>query len=103
MKRALSLQKRKRMQYGQFAGLEKGLHVWYQRKQSSNIPLTSNMLQEKALSLIALLNFTQEFETSVGWLRGFKQRHSIVGRTICGESNALDDVTVEHSKDSFLY
>ena len=48
------------------------------------------------------MNITSDFKASTGWLAGFKERHGITGRTISGESNAVDDVTVNHWKTNVL-
>ena len=42
------------------------------------------------------------FKASSGWLQGFKDRRGITGKTICSESKAVDDVTVQHWNEEVL-
>ena len=49
---------------------------WFQTARSQNIPLSSSMLQEKALSYAKELG-NSEFKASNGWLEYFRKRHNI--------------------------
>lgn len=89
--------KRSRQQEGRYVDLEKALFIWFQQKRAAGLPISGDMLKAKAIDLAkTTMSITADFKASSGWLQGFKDRHGITGRNICGESKAVNDVTVQH-------
>ena len=66
------------------------------KKRTAALSVSGDMLKSKAI------DFTVDFKASSGWLQGFKDHHGIAGRTICGETKAVDDVMVQHWNEEIL-
>jgi len=82
---------------GKFDDIEKTLFEWFRQQRNAKppIPVSGPILQEKAKEIAEKLNI-MDFKASIGWLDKFKRRHDIHRRTISGEADSVDDVTVEH-------
>ena len=94
--------KHSRQQEGRYVDLEKALFTWFQQNRAAALPISGDMLKAKVIDLAKIMNVTADFKASSGWLQGFKDRHGITGRTICGESKAVDDITVQHWNEEGL-
>lgn len=55
------------------------------------MPLSGAILQQKALGFACMLG-CHDFKASSGWLQKFKERHTIVGKVVSGESAAANAV-----------
>ncbi|XP_052221853.1 tigger transposable element-derived protein 6-like [Dreissena polymorpha] len=67
---------------------------WFKTARSQGIPLSGPMLQEKALFYASELGVT-DLKASNGWLGRFRERHNINFAAVCGESNSVNQVTVD--------
>ncbi|KAH9374153.1 hypothetical protein HPB48_005422 [Haemaphysalis longicornis] len=68
------------------------------------MPVSSSLLQRKARDFACIMGY-DSFVASSGWLR-FKERHNIVGRAVCGESQSVDEAeatTLKRDIDVDLY
>ena len=86
---------RKKMRLAKHEDVEKALYVWILAARSEGVPISGELLKEKANQLAQKLG-VQDFKCSNGWLCRFKDRHSIVYKSIQGESK---DVNQEVVKD----
>lgn len=77
--------KRKTLKSGENPRMEEKLYKWFCKQRSKNLPVTSELLKVKAKSLNAVLNETQRFSASDGWLQKFKRRFGIRFLKISGE------------------
>ena len=59
-----------------------------QKMQSQNVPLSTSMMQEKAVIFAKELN-TRNFQASGGWLRRWKERNNISFKTVSGASKSV--------------
>ncbi|GBM90245.1 Tigger transposable element-derived protein 4, partial [Araneus ventricosus] len=55
-----------------------------------NLPIVGNELKEKAEQFAQKLGH-KDFRSRNGWLENFKNRHNIVFRKLCGESQSVSD------------
>ena len=62
-----------------------------QKRQTQNVPLSTSMMQEKAVIFAKELN-TENFQASDGWLRRWKERNNISFKTFRG-------VEIGHTRD----
>ncbi|KAM7289858.1 tigger transposable element-derived protein 4-like [Ixodes scapularis] len=78
---------------GEHPLLEEALQLWLKGVLSKNLPVSGDALKQKAETL-ALKMDIENFKFTDGWLRGFKKRHGILFKKVCGESGAVDQTTV---------
>lgn len=80
--------------------LDEQVYEWFVVQRSKNIPISGPILQERARQIRQQLGGpdADSFKASNGWLQKFRVRHAIQYRAICGESAAVDMVTVEEWK-----
>lgn len=76
---------RKRHRSGAHTQVEEALFKWFQEKRAQNVPLSGPVLMTKAEDFAKRLGDIS-FNPNTGWLERFKTRHSIVSRSISGES-----------------
>ena len=83
---------RKKMRLAKHEDVEKALYQWLLAARSDNIPISGEILKEKAEQLAVKLGETD-------WLCRFKERHSVVYKSVQGESKDVnqDDVKEWHS------
>jgi len=77
--------KRTRMQKGYFDIVEKAVYKWFSTVRSNNIPVSQNILKQKAQEyhqqfVNAGAGLPAKFEAANGWLRRFQERFGIVQR-----------------------
>uniref|UniRef100_A0A914VZL2 HTH CENPB-type domain-containing protein n=1 Tax=Plectus sambesii TaxID=2011161 RepID=A0A914VZL2_9BILA len=81
--------KRARIKTGKYEDLEQALLRWIKTVRSENVPVTGQLLKEKARETSTLLKI-EGFKASEGWLTNFKHRHSISFKSNQGEAGAID-------------
>ncbi|KAF0147144.1 MAG: Uncharacterized protein FD143_3102 [Ignavibacteria bacterium] len=85
----------KRDRAAKFGNLEQCLFQWFAQASSQNVPLSDDILTEKAKQFGAQLAISaEEFSYSSGWLSNFKKRFGIARYKLTGESNAVDLLSV---------
>ncbi|KAH9367521.1 hypothetical protein HPB48_009075 [Haemaphysalis longicornis] len=70
-----------------------------------NMPVSGSLLQRKARDFACIMGY-DSFVASSGWLQRFKERHDIVGRAVCGESQSVDEAeatSLKRDTDVDLY
>lgn len=73
--------------------VEEALFAWFTDVRAKNIPVSGDLLQQKARSFACLLG-DDEFKASPGWLSRFKERYSIVGKVLSGEASCVNMAVV---------
>ncbi|KAK9746513.1 Tc5 transposase DNA-binding domain [Popillia japonica] len=84
----------KKLRCSQCDGIDKTLLRWFKEKRSQGIPITEPILQAKANDFGKLLGL-ENYECSESWIKRFRNRHNIVGGTVCGESASVSNSTTE--------
>lgn len=78
--------KRKTLKSSEFPKMERALFKWFATQRANNLPITSDMLKEKAKLFHAKIQEKSGgFHASNGWVANFKKRHGIRRLKICGE------------------
>jgi hypothetical protein len=85
---------RKSLKQSPFEELESLLAAWFKRARSSNAVISGTLLREKALHIATRLGI-EDLKASNGWINSFKQRHSVVYKTVSGKCKSVDPSTVE--------
>lgn len=83
---------RKRDRKAKFPELENALMQWFSNARSQNIPISGEIMKEKAKQFAEQLQIS-DFECSTGWLDKFKERHELTFKKVCGEANSVDTGT----------
>lgn len=94
-----SSSKRQKVLNNKTEAFENSLIQWFHEARAANIPISGAALKEKALQL-ALVCGMENFKASCGWLYRFKERHGLSHKSICGESAAVNQETVDDWKES---
>ncbi|KAB0802245.1 hypothetical protein PPYR_04431 [Photinus pyralis] len=68
--------------------LEKQLYSWFLKQREHNLPISGEMIKQKALMIGKNLNIPT-FTASEGWLHRFKSRHGVRFLKITGERDAI--------------
>ena len=66
----------KRHRSAHHGDMEKALFLWFSQTRTDNIPVTDDILREKAKKIGEDLGIT-DFKFSNGWLCRFKARHGV--------------------------
>lgn len=82
----------KRMRTAKFEDLESLLFDWYQNARCSNIPISGDVLKEKARAIAEDFEI-QDFKASDGWLSKFLNRFHLSSQAVCGESSKVNEKT----------
>ncbi|XP_046398110.1 tigger transposable element-derived protein 4-like [Ischnura elegans] len=69
--------------------LDEGVLMWLKQARGQNLPISSNLIKEKAMKLAELMHIP-DFMVSNGLLDHFKKRHGITFKTVQGEAGAVD-------------
>ncbi|XP_050037171.1 tigger transposable element-derived protein 6-like [Dermacentor andersoni] len=83
----------RRIRTAVYEDVEAAVYKWFLDVRSRNIPVSGPIIEQKAKDLSFILN-RPDFKSGSGWLQRFKERHSIVGRAITGESRAVDVTSI---------
>ncbi|XP_056008513.1 tigger transposable element-derived protein 6-like [Ostrea edulis] len=92
---------RKRQRSGKAPTVESALTEWFTAARSRDIPISSNILQEKAVDLASQMNIN-DFNATSGWLSRWKQRNNIGFKKMHGEKKDADQEAVNHWIDNIL-
>ena len=79
---------KKRKRKSAFDDVDKALVLWFTDKRANRVPLSGPLLKQKAEEFAKQLEY-KNWVCSDGWLHRWKQRNSIVYRTISGEANLV--------------
>jgi hypothetical protein len=82
------------MRESKFPAIEKAVFKWFVQARSSNLPVSGPIFQAMAQTFANLLN-EPNFVASDGWIAGFKARHGLTFKSVCGESSAVDQSVVD--------
>ena len=73
-----------------FPELEEALFMWFTDVSVKGLPISDDMLIEKAKTFGEKLGVSDGFLYSKGWLDNFKKRHGIKKHVLDGESDSAD-------------
>lgn len=83
---------RKKFRTSKFPEVEDALIKWFKNARDQNISVSGDLIREKARFFASRLGISDSvFECSSGWLERFKTHHNITFKTVCGESNSVDE------------
>ena len=80
--------KRRKLRAGAHEALDAAVFKWFLNMRSQNVTLSGGIIQEKASIYAKEINI-ENFKTSDGWLRRWKERRNITLKVISGESNSV--------------
>lgn len=78
---------------GVHPAFEEALQLWLKGVLAKNLPVSGDLLKEKAESFTVRMGI-EDFKFTDRWLRGFKKRHRILLKKVSGESGAVDQTIV---------
>ena len=81
--------KRMKLKPAQHSKLDDEVLIWLKQARGQNLPISANLIKEKALKLAELMHIP-DFIASDGWLDNFKKRHGITFKTVHGEAGAVN-------------
>ena len=85
--------------------LDKALKLWFLQEWSEGIPISGDMIREKAIILHEKIEETKEektkFTASAGFLFRFQQRHGIKQLSVQGEILSADSSSISHFLKEF--
>ena len=84
---------RKRLRLTSHDDMETKLYDWFKQARAMNVPVSSEILAEKAVSLCEEMGIT-DFTPSKGWLQRFRARKAISFRVVSGEAGSVSDEVV---------
>lgn len=91
----------KHLKSSYYPEVEEAILMWFKERRAQNIPIDGPIIQEKARIFANSLGISSElFNASEGWLSNFKQRNSIVFKSIEGESG---EIHAEQTNDWFKF
>lgn len=82
--------------------VEAALYTWFLQQRSKHVPISSEILKEKAKYFCEQITGKDDFRASAGWLDKFKQRHGIRFLKVCGERISNDESAVAPFKRKFM-
>lgn len=85
-----SCTKRKRLRTTDKTDLDKALLDWFKLQRSLNVPISGQILQEKATYFGKALGYGEDFQCTLSWISRFKDRHGINRGKITGEAKSVD-------------
>ncbi|XP_054744526.1 jerky protein homolog-like [Anastrepha obliqua] len=77
--------KRKTMKKALNEKVDEALFLWFNQIRSKGVPLSGQILKEKALFFNEKLGGPNDFKASSGWLYGWQNRHGVKKVSIQGE------------------
>ena len=81
--------KRMKLKPSHHSKLDDGVLMWLKQARGQNLPVSGDLIKEKALKLAELMHIPN-FMASNGWLDNLKKRHGITFKTVQGEAGAVD-------------
>lgn len=78
---------------GSHPQLEEALNMWLSATVARKIPVSGDLLRQKAETLALRMGITG-CKFSDGWLRNFKKRYDLAFKRMCGESGSVDQTLV---------
>ena len=96
------LQKRKTLKNSSNPKLDEALYFWFLQKRSIHLPITDEVLIEKAIWFNQQLMGNSNFKASNGWLNRFKSRHGIRCLKVTGEKLSNDTSMIEPFKQRLI-
>ena len=81
--------KRIKLKPAQHSKLDDEVLIWLKQARGQNLPVSGNLIKEKALKLAELMHIP-DFIASDGWLDNFKKRHGITFKTVQGEAGVVN-------------
>lgn len=85
----------------EFPKMEKKLYKWFLKQREKNLPITADIIKQKALILHQKMNINIKFNASQGWLQRFKTRYGIRLLKISGEKLSAQQELVNPFKEEF--
>ena len=85
---------RKRLRSFVYEDLEITIHEWFKQHRALNLPINGPIVLKKA-EYFATLHGYKDFKPSNGWLDRWKKRFGLSFVIMNGESEKVDDVTVD--------
>jgi hypothetical protein len=92
---------RKQLKTCRFLGAEKGMVTWIKCAHDKNIPVSGQILREKAEQFAKKLGHS-EFKAGTGWLDKFKSHNGISHKVLNGESAAVSDIDYDYCRKEIL-
>ena len=89
----------KRLRAAKHEDMEKALFMWFSDKESRRVPISDEILREKAKCFGRELNLPNDFCYSRGWLEKFKKRYGIKMQVRHGEAGGVDTQRVEKGRE----
>jgi hypothetical protein len=80
--------------------MEEALYIWLRQMQGRDMPLTEEIIREKAKQLGRQLKVPDNFGYSGGWLYNFKKRYGIKSYVLHGEAGSANQEGVELARSS---
>jgi hypothetical protein len=77
--------------------IDERVYKWFTNARCRNIPVSSPILQTKALQVAANIGLNN-FRASNGWLEAFRKRHCIQFCLLSQESTGMDENVINHWK-----
>ena len=93
--------KRQKLRTGNFEMVDKAIFNWFLSMRGQNVPFTTAMIQEKALTFAKELN-VGNFQASVVWVRRWKERNHITFKTVSWETKSVTSEMVDAWWEIFL-
>lgn len=89
---------RKTLRKAVYPEMEKRLYAWFCRQRSRHVPISYEIMCEKAKQIYAETYGSDNFVASRGWIVNFKNRHGLRALKICGEKLSNNEEAVEPFK-----
>ncbi|XP_066152268.1 jerky protein homolog-like [Euwallacea fornicatus] len=97
-----SLGNRKTLKNAKAPKMENSLYKWFLKQQEKHVPISGEIIKERAKVLNEKLKETENFVASDGWLQRFKTRYGIRLLSISGEKLLAQPELVQPFKEKFM-
>ena len=75
--------------------IDSRVYQWFCGARARNLPVSGDLLKQKARLVADSINSEKPFLASNGWLCRFQKRYQITGRILSGESRSMDQDVVD--------
>lgn len=82
--------KRQTLRTGDYPQMEEALYAWFLQERRRHVPISGDILREKAKFFYRKIMNKDDFHASIGWLDKFKKRYGIRFLCITGEKLSSD-------------